>query len=102
MNKRTVPWLIATSILLVPLLPVRIQAATPVKRHGALSVEDGRLVDEKGKKLIDKNDLSWCAWNLNNKNESSSLLKASTKKKYGWKNSQLSKSGKWIRKWMKE
>lgn len=65
--------------------------------NGALDLKSAK----KWKKLIEKNDLSWCAWNLSNKGESSSLLKASTKKVSGWKNSQLSKSGKWVKKWMK-
>ena len=54
------------------------------------------------KKIIQKNRLSYCAWNLSNKNETSSLLKSGTKRLYGWKTRHLSKSGRWVRSMMKK
>lgn len=53
------------------------------------------------KKLINRYKLSYCAWNLSNKNESSAIIKPGCNKKSGWKKSQLSATGKWIRKWMR-
>jgi endoglucanase len=51
---------------------------------------------EKWLKMLDKNKISYFAWSLSNKAESASLLKSSTKKKSGWKTSDLSGAGKWV------
>lgn len=48
------------------------------------------------KKFLCKNKISMCAWNLSNKDETSAFLKSSCEKTSGWKNSDLSESGKWI------
>lgn len=53
------------------------------------------------KKLINKYKLSYCAWNLSNKSETSALIKSGNKKLSGWKSGQLSATGKWIRKMIK-
>lgn len=45
---------------------------------------------------LDKNNISFVAWNLSNKNESSSLISAGCQKKSGWSYDELSESGKWL------
>lgn len=49
-------------------------------------------------KLLDKYKVGRVCWNLSNKAESSSMIKASCSKTGGWKNSDLTKIGKWIKK----
>ncbi|MBR5419572.1 MAG: cellulase family glycosylhydrolase [Lachnospiraceae bacterium] len=44
---------------------------------------------------MDKAGVSYCIWNLSNKNESSSLIAAGCGKLSGWKESELSGEGKW-------
>ena len=51
--------------------------------------------------LLNRYGISYMAWNLSNKNESSSLLKSSCKKTSGWSASDLSKSGTYVVKQMK-
>lgn len=46
-------------------------------------------------KFLDKNKISYAIWNLSNKDEASSILKASCTKTSGWKTSDYSKTGKW-------
>lgn len=53
------------------------------------------------KKIINAHKLSYCAWNLSNKDESCALIKPDVKKLSGWKTKDLSKSGKWVRKLIK-
>lgn len=48
--------------------------------------------------LLDKYNISYFCWSLSNKDESASLLKAGTKKTSGWKNSNLTAAGKYIKK----
>lgn len=50
----------------------------------------------KWMKLLDKYNVSYVAWNLSNKNESSAMIKSSCQKKSGFKRSDLSTSGKWV------
>ena len=45
--------------------------------------------------FFDENDISYCIWNLSNKNESSSLIKSSCGKTSGWSEDDLSQEGKW-------
>ncbi len=59
---------------------------------------NGALNKTQGNKWIaalDKYDISYVAWNLSNKNESSALIKSSCKKTKGWTGTNLSASGKW-------
>ena len=59
----------------------------------------GKLNTKEGKRWIDflnKNKISYVAWNLSDKNESSALLKSSVKKVSGWEKSSLSPWGKWF------
>lgn len=62
---------------------------------------NGRLAKTEGKKWLDflnKNKISYVAWNLSNKGESSALLAPSCTKTAGWKQGDLSAWGKWFRK----
>lgn len=52
-------------------------------------------------KLINDNNLSYCAWNVSNKDEKSSLIKSNVSKKSGWTEDDLSETGVWIRQQMK-
>jgi len=47
--------------------------------------------------LIDKYEISYCCWNLANKNETSSVIRSDCGKTFGWAEEELSESGKWIR-----
>ncbi len=51
--------------------------------------------------LLDRCGISYCNWNLANKNESSSAFKESASANGNWKESDMSESGKWIRKWFR-
>ncbi|MCI8625486.1 MAG: glycoside hydrolase family 5 protein [Lachnospiraceae bacterium] len=51
--------------------------------------------------LLDDYDISYCAWNLANKLESSSVIQNSCTKTSGWKSTDLSESGKWLRKYFR-
>ncbi len=51
--------------------------------------------------LLDSYGISYCNWNLANKNESSSAFKSSASANGNWKESDMSESGKWIRKWFR-
>lgn len=48
--------------------------------------------------LIDKYNLSYAAWNVSNKDETSSLIKSSCSKTSGWSDDELSETGKWLKK----
>ena len=45
---------------------------------------------------LDKNHISYFAWSLSNKSESSALLNSWTTKKYGWTYNDLSPAGQWV------
>lgn len=47
--------------------------------------------------LIEKYNISFCCWNLANKNESSSVFSSSSQATANWTENDLSESGKWIR-----
>lgn len=60
---------------------------------------NGRLNKTEGERwmsFLNKNKISYVGWNLSNKNESSALIKASSKKTTSWKNSELSAWGQWL------
>jgi hypothetical protein len=46
--------------------------------------------------MLDANGISYFAWSLSNKSETSALLKSGTSKKSGWSTSDLSEAGKWV------
>jgi len=48
--------------------------------------------------LITEHNLSYAAWNISNKNETSSLIQSSCNKTSGWTESELSETGVYIRK----
>lgn len=50
---------------------------------------------------MDKYNVSYCIWNLANKNESSSLIKESCKKTSNWTMNELNQEGQWFVKMMK-
>lgn len=45
--------------------------------------------------FLDQNQISYCMWQLSNKNESASLISPSCNKTSGWTYDDLSESGKW-------
>lgn len=47
--------------------------------------------------VIEKYNISFCCWNLANKDESSSVFKASCNKVSDWTEEDMNESGKWIR-----
>lgn len=49
-------------------------------------------------KLIDEYHLSYAMWNLANKDEASSLIKSSSNSTFGWKEEELSETGRWLKK----
>ena len=60
---------------------------------------NGNLNKEEGVRwmeFLNKNKISYMGWSLSNKDESSALLKASTKKVSGWKNKDLTPWGTWL------
>jgi len=46
--------------------------------------------------LLDKYSVSWCCWNLSNKNEASALLSASSSALSDWSAGELSREGTWL------
>jgi len=46
--------------------------------------------------LLNTYGISFCAWNLSNKNETSAMIAQSCTKNSGWSDSELSDSGRWI------
>ncbi len=56
---------------------------------------------KKWLKLLDQYEISYCAWNLANKAETSSVIGSGCKKTSGWKSADLSESGKWLRKYFR-
>ena len=49
------------------------------------------------KEIIQKHHISWCAWNLSNKDEACALIKPNVKKTSAWFYWDLTEDGKWIR-----
>lgn len=76
-------------------LPVMITEFSICDASGSGSVDytSARL----WKKLINQYKLSYFAWNLSNKNETSALLKPETTRLSKWRAGDLSRTGSWIR-----
>ncbi|MGN0114180.1 MAG: glycoside hydrolase family 5 protein, partial [Acutalibacteraceae bacterium] len=55
----------------------------------------------KWKSFINDNKLSYAGWNLSNKAETSALIKSGCNKTSNWSQSDLSDTGKWLRKMIK-
>lgn len=74
-----------------------------ISEFGMCDASGNGAIDEyqsnEWKKLIDKYNVSYMCWNLANKNESSSILKESCQKLYGWSDSDLNKEGILVRGW---
>lgn len=47
-------------------------------------------------KVMNENAVSYCGWNISNKNETSAIFKSSCNKTSGWTEDDLSASGKWM------
>lgn len=60
--------------------------------NGAINYDETK----KWMELLDKYNISSCAWNISNKAETSSILKSGTWKKYYFSDSDLSASGRWV------
>ena len=52
---------------------------------------------EEWMKLLNDNNISYAAWNLSNKNESSSLISSGCNKTSGWSEDEMSETGTWLR-----
>ncbi len=59
---------------------------------GAVNISEA----DKWMEVLDKYNISSCAWNISNKNETSAIFKNSVSKKNGFTEEDLSESGKWI------
>ena len=75
-------------------LPVMVTEFGVSEASGAGSMNTAEA--KKWLDMLDKNDISYFAWSLSNKDETASLLKAGTSKKSGWTKSDLSPAGKWV------
>ncbi len=60
--------------------------------NGAINAKEA----DKWMELLDSYNISSCAWNISNKSETSAIFKSSCSKKYGFTESDLSDSGKWV------
>jgi len=86
----------------------RSKAETAIRAGLPLLVSEFGISDASGSGGVNENEgtkwitflnqhgIGYVAWNLSNKNESSSLIKSSCTKKSGWSASDLSQSGKWL------
>ena len=89
-------------------LKTAVKAGLPifVTEFGICDASGNGALDKKSAdkwmKLLKKYNISYAAWNLSNKAESSALIKNSCEKLSGWKKSNLTESGKWLLKWLKK
>lgn len=71
-----------------------------VSEFGICDASGSGAIDKKQANLwieeLDRQGISYVAWNLSNKDESSALLKSSCQKTSGFKKTDLSPAGKWI------
>jgi endoglucanase len=71
-----------------------------VTEYGICDASGGGSINKteanKWVKTMDKYDVSYVAWNLSNKSETSAMIKSSCSKTSGFKRSDLSASGKWL------
>jgi endoglucanase len=77
-----------------------------VSEYGVVNADGNGQINKteanKWAKLMDRYKLSSCMWNLSNKNEASSILKANCQKLSGFQNRDLTASGKWLMKYLKK
>lgn len=77
-------------------LPVFISEFSICDASGNGAIDYGQA--DKWFELIDSNNLSYAGWNISNKDETSSLIKASCSKTSWWTEGELSETGIWLRK----
>ncbi len=80
-------------------LPVLVSEYGICDASGSGSINQSEA--DKWFALLNRYKISYMAWNLSNKNETSALIKSSCKKTCGWTASDLSKSGIYVVKQMK-
>lgn len=71
-----------------------------VTEYGICDASGSGAINEseagKWMSLLNKYSISSCAWNISNKSETSAIFKSSCNKAYGFSDSDLSDSGKWV------
>ncbi len=77
-------------------LPVFISEFSICDASGNGAIDYGQA--DKWFELINSNNLSYAGWNISNKDETSSLIKASCSKTSWWTEGELSETGIWLRK----
>ncbi len=92
---------------------IRNKAVTAINSGLPIFISEFSICDASGNGAIDYNqadlwfdlieeyNLSYAAWNVSNKNETSSLIQSSCNKTSGWTESELSETGIYIRKKIK-
>lgn len=80
-------------------LPVFVSEFSICDASGNGAIDYGQA--DKWFELINDNNLSYAGWNISNKNETSSLIKASCTKTSGWTEGDLSETGIWLRNMIK-
>ncbi len=92
---------------------IRNKATTAINNGLPIFISEFSICDASGNGAIDYNqadlwfdlieeyNLSYAAWNVSNKNETSSLIQSSCNKTSGWTESELSETGIYIRKKIK-
>lgn len=72
-----------------------------VTEFGICDASGSGAADEKEAELwiraLDRRGISYVAWNLSNKNETSALLKSTCSKRSGFQTKDLSSSGRWLK-----
>ena len=88
---------------------IRDKAKTALDKGLCLFVSEFSICDASGNggidydsaeewfKLINDNNISYAAWNLSNKNETSALIDSACDKTSGWSDDELSDTGIWIK-----
>ena len=91
---------------------IRNKATTALSSGLPIFVSEFSICDASGNGAIDYNqaelwfdlieeyNLSYAAWNVSNKDETSSLIKSSCSKTSGWTDDELSETGTWLKKQM--
>ncbi len=73
-----------------------------VTEYGTTIYDGDGYIDVKESKLwwdfLDKNKISWCNWSITDKDESSAAITPGASGTGGWSNSEITKSGKLVRK----
>lgn len=71
-----------------------------VTEYGICDASGNGAIDEyqanEWIRVMNENAISYCGWNISNKNETSAIFKSSCNKTSGWTEEDLSASGKWM------